>query len=99
MITPDHVIRIKSKWLFSKSLSTNNKESWLNSFSKSLKKYKKDYINYFNKNNKNELTILDTFPRLIFIENIGLYVLGFNEKEINDILFGLLTHCNNFIRP
>jgi len=82
VITPDHVIRIKSKWLFSKSLSTNNKESWLNSFSKSLKKYKKDYTNYFNKNNKNELTMLDTFPRLIFIENIGLYVLGFNEKEI-----------------
>ena len=83
VITPDHVIRIKSKWLFSKSLDINSKDSWLNSFSKALQKYQKEYINYFKKNNKHGLTMLDTYPRLIFIENIGLYVLGFNEKEIN----------------
>ena len=82
VITPDHVIRIKSKWLFSKSLHIDNKDLWLKQFSQSLKKYKRNYTNYFKKNNKSNLTILDALPRLIFIENIGLYVLGYTDKEI-----------------
>jgi len=82
VITPDHVIRIKSKWLFSKPLHIDDKDLWLKQFSQSLKKYKINYTNYFKKHNKSNLTMLDALPRLIFIENIGLYVLGYTDKEI-----------------
>ena len=82
VITPDHVIRIKSRWLFADSLSLDNEGLWIERFSRSLKKYKQNYANYFKKNNNSNLTMLDDLPRLIFIENIGLYILGFTEKEM-----------------
>jgi rhamnose utilization protein RhaD (predicted bifunctional aldolase and dehydrogenase)/NAD(P)-dependent dehydrogenase (short-subunit alcohol dehydrogenase family) len=82
VITPDHVIRIKSKWLFADSIDQKSTKLWSKKFSNLLKRYQQNYSSYFNKNNKGKLRILDAFPRLVFIENIGLYVLGFNEKEL-----------------
>ena len=82
VITPDHVIRIKSKWLFEKPFSIKNKEEWLRGFNKSLIKYKKDYEKYFQKYSDSDHIMLDSLPRLIFVENIGLFVVGFSEKEL-----------------
>ena len=82
VITPDHVIRIKSKWLFASALDHANADAWTKKFARLLKHYKQSYCTYFDKNNKSNLQMLDPFPRLIFVENIGLYVLGFNEKEL-----------------
>ena len=78
-VTPDHVIRIKP---FPLIIDIDSKDD-LASFSKkadlALKKYKARYISYFKKNSKGKgLTMLDPFPRVIYVTGIGMFSVGTN---------------------
>jgi len=81
-VTPDHVIRTKSKPLI---LNLNNiKKENLNSFiNKEIDKFKKDYHNYFLKNKRfvAKPIELDPNPRLIYIPNFGIIGIGRSKKE------------------
>ncbi len=77
--TPDHVIRVKPFPL----IITPKKNSTINDFKilaeKEFKDYRKKYIKYFNVNRKKvkeRKTILDTSPRVILVQNVGLFSVG-----------------------
>ena len=81
--TPDHVIRVKPFPL----IITPKKNSSINDFKLTAKKafdnYRKKYINYFNTNKnkvKGKKVMLDTSPRVVFVQNVGMFSIG---KDLN----------------
>ena len=93
--TPDRVIRVKPFPL----IITPKKNSSLNDFGllakKSFDNYRKKYINYFNTNEKKvkgKKVMLDTSPRVVFVQNVGMFSIG---KDLNGaIIAGDLTDTN-----
>ena len=75
-VTPDHVIRIKSKILF----ISKNKYLKIN---EEIKKYCLSYKKYFlkNKNFVNNCKIIDPLPRIIVLEGIGIVSSGKKLKD------------------
>ena len=88
-VTPDHVIRIKSKPLVIKYKDIKN-------IHKLIIKYTKDYIKYFKKYKINikSSKISDALPRIIIIQGIGYFSIGRNYKEakISYDIFGSMKH-------
>jgi len=83
-ITPDHVIRVKPFPL----VISPKKLSSLNDFQslaqKEIKNFRKKYLNYFNQNKlkaKEKKTMLDTSPRVIYVQNVGMFSIGNNRKS------------------
>ena len=77
--TPDHVIRVKPFPL----IITPKKNSTIEDFEVAAKKafieYRKKYIKYFNMNKnkvKEKKVMLDTSPRVILVQNVGLFTVG-----------------------
>ena len=77
--TPDHVIRVKPFPL----IITPKKNSTLNDFKiiaqKAMSSYRKKYISYFNKNKKkvkDKKIMLDTSPRVVLVQNVGVFSVG-----------------------
>jgi len=93
--TPDHVIRVKPFPL----IITPKKNSSISDFKLTAKKafnnYRKKYINYFNVNNKKvkgKKVMLDTSPRVVFVQNVGMFSIG---KDLNAAkIAGDLTDTN-----
>ena len=77
--TPDHVIRVKPFPLIIEPKENCSLEEFKKIAIKSFKNYRKKYINYFNANKKKvkeKKTILDTSPRVILVQNLGLFSVG-----------------------
>jgi len=93
--TPDHVIRVKPFPL----VITPKKNSSINEFKLTAKKafenYRKKYINYFNVNKnkvKEKKVMLDTSPRVVLVQNVGVFAVG---KDLNAAkIAGDLTETN-----
>jgi len=93
--TPDHVIRVKPFPL----IITPKKNSSINEFKITAKKafenYRKKYINYFNVNKnkvKEKKVMLDTSPRVVLVQNVGVFTVG---KDLNSAkIAGDLTETN-----
>ena len=93
--TPDHVIRVKPFPLIITPKPNSTLEEFKKLADKKFIKYRKKYIKYFNKNKKKvreKKLILDTSPRVILVQNIGLFSVGdnFNTSKIA----GDLTETN-----
>ena len=93
--TPDHVIRVKPFPL----IITPKKNSTIEEFKVVAKKafdnYRKKYINYFNVNKdkvKEKKIMLDTSPRVILVQNVGLFSVGKDLKSAR--IAGDLTETN-----
>ena len=93
--TPDHVIRVKPFPL----IITPKKNSSIDEFKATAKKafenYRNKYISYFNVN-KNKVrekkVMLDTSPRVILVQNVGVFTIG---KDLNSAkIAGDLTETN-----
>ena len=77
--TPDHVIRVKPFPLVITPKPNSSIEDFIITAKKAFKIYRKKYINYFNKNRKKvkeKKTMLDTSPRVILVQNVGLFTVG-----------------------
>ena len=76
-VTPDHVIRIKSK-----PLVIMYKD--INKINKLILQYTEDYIKYFKKykNNIKSSIISDPLPRIIIIQGMGFFSIGRNMQEV-----------------
>ncbi len=93
--TPDHVIRVKPFPL----IITPKKNSSISEFKITAKKafenYRKKYINYFNVNKnkvKGKKVMLDTSPRVVLVQNVGMFSIG---KDLNGAkIAGDLTETN-----
>jgi len=93
--TPDHVIRVKPFPL----IITPKKNSSIDEFKVTAKKafenYRKKYISYFNVNKnkvKEKKVMLDTSPRVVLVQNVGVFTIG---KDLNSAkIAGDLTETN-----
>tara|TARA_B100000787_G_C16194449_1_gene299734 strand:+ start:1473 stop:3497 length:2025 start_codon:yes stop_codon:yes gene_type:complete len=83
VVTPDHVIRTKPTPLILNIDNYINSKDLKSYISKEVAKFKKNYINYFNKFNKgkNLFRILDSVPQIILIQNLGMFSIGRTLKE------------------
>ncbi len=93
--TPDHVIRVKPFPL----VLTPKPNSTIKEFEelafKAFQNYRKKYINYFKTNQKKvkgKKTMLDTSPRVILVQNVGLFSVGSNYNTAR--IAGDLTETN-----
>ena len=93
--TPDHVIRVKPFPL----VISPKKNSTLNEFKSVAKKefdnYRKKYLNYFNLNKnkvKGKKIMLDTSPRVVLVQNLGMFTVGKDLKSAK--IAGDLTETN-----
>ena len=93
--TPDHVIRVKPFPL----IITPKKNSSIDDFKKTAEKafenYRKKYVNYFKVNSKkvkDKKVMLDTSPRVVLVQNVGMFSVG---KDLGSAkIAGDLTETN-----
>jgi len=77
--TPDHVIRVKPFPLVITPRRNSSIDDFKKLAGKSFQNYRKKYIKYFNNNKrkvKGKKTMLDTSPRVILVQNVGLFSVG-----------------------
>ncbi len=77
--TPDHVIRVKPFPLVISPKQNSSIEDFKKIAKKNFKDYRKKYVKYFNTNKKKvkgKKTMLDTSPRVILVQNVGLFSVG-----------------------
>ena len=93
--TPDHVIRVKPFPL----VITPKKNSSISEFKliakKAFQDYRKKYIHYFNRNKekvKGKKIMLDTSPRVVLVQNLGMFSVGKDLKSAR--IAGDLTETN-----
>ena len=77
--TPDHVIRVKPFPLIITPKKNSSIEEFKKTAEKAFKNYRKKYIKYFKINSrkvKEKKTMLDTSPRVILVQNVGMFSVG-----------------------
>ena len=81
-VTPDHVIRIKSKPLII-DLSKEKSDNLEKIIIQSIENFKENYKKYFKRNHKynSSASMLDPYPRLILIKGIGIFSTGPSFKD------------------
>ena len=93
--TPDHVIRVKPFPLIITPKKNSSLEDFKLTAKKAFENYRKKYISYFNKNKnkvKGKKIMLDTSPRVILVQNVGMFSVG---KDLNAAkIAGDLTETN-----
>ena len=93
--TPDHVIRVKPFPLVITPKQNSSIKDFKKLAEKCFKDYRKKYIKYFNINRKKvkgKKTILDTSPRIILVQNLGLFSVGDSLRAAK--VAGDLTETN-----
>ena len=81
-VTPDHVIRIKSKPLII-DLSKEKSNDLEKFIIQSIESFKENYKKYFKRNHKynSSASMLDPYPRLILVKGIGIFSTGPTFKD------------------
>jgi rhamnose utilization protein RhaD (predicted bifunctional aldolase and dehydrogenase)/NAD(P)-dependent dehydrogenase (short-subunit alcohol dehydrogenase family) len=77
--TPDHVIRVKPFPLVIAPKKNSSIEEFKITAKKAFENYRKKYIHYFNVNKKKakeKKVMLDTSPRVVLVQNIGMFSVG-----------------------
>ncbi len=84
--TPDHVIRVKPFPLIIKPKPKSSISEFKKTAKKAFLNYRKKYMQYFEQNQKKvkeKKTMLDTSPRVIIVQNIGIFCVGNSLKAAN----------------
>jgi len=93
--TPDHVIRVKPFPLIITPKKNSTIEKFKATAKKAFENYRKKYIHYFNVNQKKvkgRKVMLDTSPRVVLVQNVGMFSVG---KDLNSArIAGDLTETN-----
>jgi len=93
--TPDHVIRVKPFPLVITPKKNSSIEDFKTTAKKAFENYRKKYIYYFNVNKKKakeKKVMLDTSPRVVLVQNVGVFTVG---KDLNSAkIAGDLTETN-----
>jgi len=93
--TPDHVIRVKPFPLIITPKKNSSAEEFKKTAKKAFENYRKKYINYFKVNSKKvkgKKVMLDTSPRVVLVQNVGMFSVG---KDLNSArIAGDLTETN-----
>ena len=93
--TPDHVIRVKPFPLIIKPKKNSTIKEFEVTAQKAFTQYRKKYVKYFKDNKsktKEKKVMLDTSPRVILVQNVGLFSVGNNLNAAK--IAGDLTETN-----
>ena len=93
--TPDHVIRVKPFPLVITPKKNSTIEEFKLTAKKAFENYRKKYVNYFNVNKKKvkgKKIMLDTSPRVVLVQNVGMFSVGKDLKSAK--IAGDLTETN-----
>ena len=93
--TPDHVIRVKPFPLVISPKANCTLDDFKNLAEKKFKEYRQKYKKYFESNKKKtkeKKVMLDTSPRVILVQNFGLFTVGDTLKAAK--IAGDLTQTN-----
>ncbi len=93
--TPDHVIRVKPFPLVITPKKNSSVDEFKLTAKKAFQNYRKKYVNYFNINKKKvkgKKIMLDTSPRVILVQNLGMFSVGKDLKSAR--IAGDLTETN-----
>jgi len=93
--TPDHVIRVKPFPLIITPKRNSTVEEFRITAKKAFENYRKKYIHYFNVNHrkvKEKKVMLDTSPRVVLVQNVGLFSVGKDSSAAK--IAGDLTETN-----
>ena len=77
--TPDHVIRVKPFPLIITPKNNSSIDDFKLTAKKAFDNYRKKYISYFNRNKnktKGKKIMLDTSPRVVLVQNVGVFSIG-----------------------
>ena len=77
--TPDHVIRVKPFPLIITPKKNSSIEDFKKTAEKAFENYRKKYISYFKVNSKKvkeKKVMLDTSPRVVLVQNVGMFSVG-----------------------
>jgi rhamnose utilization protein RhaD (predicted bifunctional aldolase and dehydrogenase)/NAD(P)-dependent dehydrogenase (short-subunit alcohol dehydrogenase family) len=92
-ITPDHVIRIKPSPLIIDLKNNTSIDDFYKIAKTCIKRYVDKYKSYYKKYSKRRnLTMLDPYPRIIYVRGIGMFSIGDNYKS--SIIAGDLAETN-----
>ena len=93
--TPDHVIRVKPFPLIITPKKNSSIEEFKTTAKKAFANYRKKYTHYFNVNKKKvkgKKVMLDTSPRVVLVQNVGMFSVG---KDLSGAkIAGDLTETN-----
>jgi len=93
--TPDHVIRVKPFPLVITPKKNSSIKEFKTTAKKAFENYRKKYIHYFNVNKKKvkgKKVMLDTSPRVVLVQNVGMFSVG---KDLSGAkIAGDLTETN-----
>ncbi|MFL2900398.1 MAG: bifunctional aldolase/short-chain dehydrogenase [Candidatus Pelagibacterales bacterium] len=83
VVTPDHVLRVKPKFLVINIDDCKDLLLIKERISKKVTEFKNDYKKYFKKYNNPRLKnqMLDPVPQIIVIQNIGIFSIGKSSKS------------------
>ena len=93
--TPDHVIRVKPFPLIITPKKNSSIDEFKTTAKKAFENYRKKYINYFNVNKKKakgKKVMLDTSPRVVLVQYVGVFSVG--KDLISAKIAGDLTETN-----
>ncbi len=93
--TPDHVIRVKPFPLVISPKKNSTLKEFKSVAKKAFDNYRKKYVNYFNLNKnkvKGKKIMLDTSPRVVLVQNLGMFSVGKDLKSAK--IAGDLTETN-----
>ena len=93
--TPDHVIRVNPFPLIITPKKNSSIEEFKKTAEKAFENYRKKYIKYFKVNSKKvkgKKVMLDTSPRVVLVQNLGMFSVG---KDLSGAkIAGDLTETN-----
>jgi len=93
--TPDHVIRVKPFPLIISPKKNSSIDDFKRTAEKAFENYRKKYVNYFKVNSKKvkgKKVMLDTSPRVVLVQNVGMFSVG---KDLGSAkIAGDLTETN-----
>ena len=93
--TPDHVIRVKPFPLIITPKKNSSIQDFKRTAEKAFENYRNKYVKYFKINSKKvkgKKVMLDTSPRVVLVQNVGMFSVG---KDLNAArIAGDLTETN-----
>lgn len=95
--TPDHLLYTKPKPLFLELPDTRNPQQIEQVVQRAVAKYRKSYIDYFERFKTPGVVLLDPHPRVVLVPYLGMFTVG-KDRRAAGIAHDLYSHTMRVIR-
>ncbi len=95
--TPDHLLHTKAKPLFLRLPPSCDQESIEREVGRAVHRYCRDYVRYFERYRLPGVTMLDPYPRVILVPDVGMFTTG-KDRRAARIAHDLYSHTMRVIR-